>query len=328
MRYQLALLAVLPLGESVFTAIRRGGADSRRMVFAQAGRLVLAGSAAMLVFVPQMIAWNAIYGHCLVSPLILAHSWLHPDFGRILFSSDRGYFYWTPMTIAMLGGMIAALVFKKKGIAAEPALPLSDFHQFDFAASERDEFWSQRKQRASSAAARQRETLTCLLVAFAAQVYLLASVTGDGVFLGTAFGYRHLTEATVLLVPGLAWLLQSSGTRSRGVWLAMGATLCVWNVLLMAQYHREILPRQAGADLSALWESCMKLESAWPQGMLLFLAGPVLISMTLLLWRHQPAKQDAVDAILHRFEFLEKRRTARRERRARVKKKSVAKTPR
>jgi len=323
MRYQLALLALLPVGESVFTARRRGSGS----IFGQVGRLALAGGAATLVFVPQMIAWKAIYGHYLLSPLVLAHSWLHPDFERILLSTDRGYFYWTPINIMLVAGMIAALLPRNKSLAGaacskaivvafelaapardlpfEPAAPASDIAEFEI---------------------RQRETLTCLLLAFAAQVYLLASVTGDGVFLGTSFGYRHLTEATILLAPGLALLLQSGTPARQSVLLALCGMLCIWNVLLMAQYHREILPRQAGAELQALFESCLTLDRTWPQGMLLFLAGPALVCTVLLLRRWPSEEMEAVDATPRPFDFLRKRKQANPRRQARIKKKSLAKT--
>jgi hypothetical protein len=249
MRWQLALLALLPAGEFVLEAWRDRREQSARTLLAGAGRLALAGCAAVVVFLPQMIAWKVVYGQWLVSPVQLAHSWLHPDFERVLLSTDRGLFYWTPLTLVALFGCLLALIL---GVGL--------------------------RNRAD------RAQLLLLLATFATQVYFLASVSGPGVFLGSAFGQRQLTEGVVLLAPGLALLFEAVPRRPAQGLFAVCLALAVWNVLLMAEYHFEILPRQAGADLATLLANLGRLLRQRHVHCLVFLAGPALLAAALL-WR-------------------------------------------
>jgi hypothetical protein len=257
MRWQLALLAVLPAGECVLEVWQARADRSERRLPARAVRLGLAGLAAFALFLPQMVAWKVVYGQWLVSPLPLGHRWLRPDLGRVLLSTDRGLFYWTPLTLVLVLGCLLALV-RGAGHQGRPSRPSL------------------------------RQPLLLLLVAFAVQVYFFASVTGQGVYLGSAFGYRFLTEGIVLLAPGLAWLLETAPPRRRQALIAICFTLCVFNVLLMAQYHRGILPREAGADPSTLLTNLGRLALSWPIGLLVFLVGPAM--QAICLWRAKPER--------------------------------------
>jgi len=255
MRYQLALFAVLPAGEFLFATFRRGEPVSWRSIGGGSGKLALAGLCSTIVFIPQMIAWKVVYGHYLVAPLALAHCWLQPDLSRILLSTDRGFFYWTPLTFLLVVAQFWFLMRK---------------HPAD-----------------SESIAGSRQPVALLLAALALQVYLLASVTGDVVCLGSAFGYRQLTECTVMLAPPMAVLLQRGFSGHRAFWMTLCLALCAWNMNLLALYHFEILPRQGGADLSTLVAKAWRLPGAWPAGFILFLSGPAMLGMYLFNRRQE-----------------------------------------
>jgi hypothetical protein len=104
-----------------------------------------------------------------------------------------------------------------------------------------------------------RECLWLLFLGFATQVYLVASLWGEQLYLGSAFGFRQLTECGVVLAPGLAVLLQRAhGFRFRLVCLA-GGILVVWNLVLMSQYRYGWIPADAGAEPSELLANTLRL---------------------------------------------------------------------
>jgi hypothetical protein len=220
---------------------------------AGAGLLALAALCSILLFIPQMIGWRLVYGQWLLAPIALKRCWADPDFTRILLSADRGYVYWTPLTLILAVFLIT--------------MP-----------------WRAGRQEAAPISPRWRQQVILLGCVLIAQIYLLASITGDGVFLGSAFGYRHLTECTVLLAPAMAWALQSASPVGRMAWTVLFMGLCFWNELLMALYHREILPRNGGGDLSELISKAGGIARAWPRGFALFLSGPILFA-ACLKWR-------------------------------------------
>src|SRR5262249_53679505 len=147
-----------------------------------------------------------------------AAHWLRPSLWEILFSQDRSLFYWTPLcAVAFLGLLLM-----------RPS--------------------------------RQTEAAALLLAAFGVQVYALGSVWGKGeylepmgnfagAFLSKAYGMRHLTEAVVVLGPGLAFLLEWAAGRRPGVArraacalvCACGLLLTLVNLLLVFQYADQLL---------------------------------------------------------------------------------------
>jgi hypothetical protein len=178
----------------------------------------------------------------------LARNWTEPALFRVLLSGDRSFFYWTPLTILLFLGTLVAMTQPAQKRVTDSRFPMINPKPF-----------------------------IVLLAAFVVQVYFLASIAGDGVFLGTSFGNRQLTESTVLLVPGLAWLIEAVSKRWRRILIGVGAALCIWNLLLMAQYHRGLVPRNAGADLVTLLKNAILLPQVWPAGVAVFLLGPALL---------------------------------------------------
>jgi hypothetical protein len=106
-RWQNALFAILPAWDAVVgLTAALSTADKAR------ARRVLAGGAvfsicAAVAFVPQMIAWHAIYGSWLaVSPLGPKIRWADPQLADILWSSRNGLFSWSPILYAGAIGLV------------------------------------------------------------------------------------------------------------------------------------------------------------------------------------------------------------------------------
>jgi hypothetical protein len=131
--------------------------------------------------------------------------------------------------------------------------------------------------------ARHRPQLALLALAFAAQVYALASIRGTYVDLGASFGYRYLTESYVALAPGLAILLE----RANETWfrriVALGCGLVYWNLLLIDQFCHFILPPEAGGGPGQLLAGLWQLLHRRPVEVGAFAVVPVLL--TLLAFR-------------------------------------------
>jgi hypothetical protein len=241
MRWQLATFALLPAGESVLQC-RRAGWTMRPLL-----GLAAAGLGALIGFLPQVVAWQVVYGHWLATPTTPAHNWLDPAWGRVLLSTDRGLFSWTPLTLLALLGLGAGTV-------------------------------RSRSERTEGSAAGKWEPLALLLAAFMVQVYVVASLLGEEVWLGVSFGFRFLTEAGVALAPGLALLLE----RARGRWLSflggLGCVLVLGNLLLICQYRYGLVPAAGGAEPAALLANVGRLV-ARKKGVLIgqALAAPALL---------------------------------------------------
>jgi hypothetical protein len=217
MRWQLFTLALLPAGEALLgnPSVRVG--TTRRL-----GLLALAALGAFLAFMPQLTAWQCVYGRWLPSPIPVSHNWLNPAWWQVLFAEDRGLCYWTPLALVGACASLACAWRLRTGPAVLP------------------------------------------LVAFALQVYVLASLWGTGVYLGAAFGFRQLTESLVLLAPGLAYLLGRVPGRYFSLACAVGGLLAFWNLLLICEYRYSLLPADGGADLATMAATGLRLLSRKP----------------------------------------------------------------
>ncbi len=239
MRWQLVTFAVLPVGECVL-AFKHG----RRSTIVG---LALAGLGAVLAFLPQVVAWCAVYGRPFVVSLSVGTNWTSPDFRRVLLDVDRGLFYWTPITLVACLGFVCW--FQRTG----PAKP-------------------------QAATGPEGEALALLLAAFALQVYVLASLWGAAVQLGVSYGLRHFTETAVVLGPGLALVLARGGPRQFRLVLGLACVLVLWNLLVICQYRYGWIPAAAGASPAELLGNVPRLIAA--KRFLLVgqvFAGPVLL---------------------------------------------------
>jgi hypothetical protein len=183
MRWQLATFCVIPALEAAWLAARPMSLRRRLGVVV---RLTAAAVTTVLVFSPQFLARYLVYGNALGGLQHTGNNWLSPDVWRLLFSTDRSLFYWTPITLPAFAAMA---------------------------------YWAARARGAA---------LAIVTVAVVVQIYTLSALLGPGVFLGWSFGCRFLTETCILLVPGLAIVLDRAGPE-RGRWVVLfGGGLVAW----------------------------------------------------------------------------------------------------
>jgi hypothetical protein len=244
-RWQLATFALLPAGEALLACRQAWCARPWRVPVRPALLLGLGGLAAAVMFLPQMVAWRCVYGHWLVSPMRLSHNWLSPGLWDVLGSQNRSLFYWTPISLLACLGYL---------------------------------WWRRRPESAESAGG---APLALLVGAFVVQVYVLASIRGTGVFLGSAYGFRQLTEALVALAPGLALLLDRAGPRLYRGLCVVGCVLAAWNLLLICEYRYLLIPADAGAPLARLLGNLPRLAHGKPVIVIAQLAAAVLLGVLL-----------------------------------------------
>jgi hypothetical protein len=87
-----------------------------------------------------------------------------------------------------------------------------------------------------------RRIVICLLVMFAAQVYVSGSV--DTWTVAGSFGQRRFLGTSVALVTGLAALLHDARGRRRAALCGAIALSVWWNLGLMAQFGAGMMDRQ------------------------------------------------------------------------------------
>ena len=174
--------------------------------------LAIVGAAAFaLTYLPQMLAYTALNGRAGPTEVVSRKmSWTSPHFFSVLLSPEHGFFFWTPL--AVLG--LAGLVLLASG-------------------------------RASHAASDARWIGTLALVMFTLQVYITGAVESWTV--AGAFGQRRFVAVTPLVALGLAVLLHQARGRAGGLRLALaaGIVVCIWwNLGLMAQFGLHTMDRQ------------------------------------------------------------------------------------
>jgi hypothetical protein len=104
MRWQDAILTLAVLVDLVWR-VRAGQPIQRAAVNA-----VLAGLAALVVFTPQMVVWQVLYGRPLAIPQGggFMH-WSTPAIVEVLVSNRRGLLTWTPVIAAAIAGLLPLL---------------------------------------------------------------------------------------------------------------------------------------------------------------------------------------------------------------------------
>jgi len=117
-RWQNALFALLPGVDAAEIFLKNGRTgDSRRLRAAAIGSLLFLVCAA-IGFLPQMLAWKAIYGAFVArSPVGPEIRWTHPHLVDILFSARNGLFSTSPILYLAAAGLAAFAI-------ARPAIGL------------------------------------------------------------------------------------------------------------------------------------------------------------------------------------------------------------
>jgi hypothetical protein len=222
-RWQLAALMWLPAAEGILVVLNPS-VRTRTSVWRTLGQLSLATAVAALAFSPQVFAWHAVYGPWLVTPFPTAHNWLDPCWWEVLAGQDRGFFYWTPLTFLACLGYFYLL-------GRGPA----------------------------TCGSGKRAPALILCGAFLIQVYVIASLWGERLYLGAAFGFRQLTESVVTLAPGLAMLLGTAWPRRFLMLAVLGGVLVLWNLLLISMYRYGWIPADRGVAPLTLVENAVRL---------------------------------------------------------------------
>ena len=112
-RFQAAVYGILPVWVWLCRAGRAG--DVRGL--ARAALAVIAGALPPVAL--QMLAWKTVYGSWVVYSYGAEGEkffWLKPAVREVLFSANHGLFYWHPLLLAGLAGLIA-LAWSKGGLA-------------------------------------------------------------------------------------------------------------------------------------------------------------------------------------------------------------------
>ena len=186
----------------------RSGDHTRVVTYLK--RLAAGTVMAAVCYVPQVVAYLTLNGR--IGPSSYVENkmvWFAPYAASVLISPQHGLFVWTPLVIVALAGVGLVLATGSARIPATQA----------------------------------RRIAVCLLAMFAAQVYISGSVESWTVA-GT-FGQRRFVGTTIILVIGLAAIMQSSVRQLiRGAML-MTVVICMWwNLGLMAQFGAGLMDRQ------------------------------------------------------------------------------------
>ena len=168
----------------------------------------IAGAAAFAVAcAPQTAAYLVLNGHLGPSRLVTRKmTWTSPHALQILLSPEHGLVFWTPLVVVALAGVV---------------LLVADRGRPD----------------------RTRAFALCLLLMTVAEIYVVGSLeswTAAG-----AFGQRRFVGLTVVLVVGLARMLDGAPSRVRRGAVATLVVVCVWwNVALAVQFGAGMMDRQ------------------------------------------------------------------------------------
>jgi hypothetical protein len=176
--------------------------------------VVAAAVTGAVVSLPQ--AWAYVYVNGSLGPNRLVGrkmSWSAPHFVEVMFSADHGLFFWTPLGLIAIAGLVV-LWFRGSEVPG-------------FATRER------------------RRVVLCLLAMFALQVYVNGSVESWTV--AGAFGQRRFVCLTAIFIVGLAawWpLARAWPAAARRAGAALLVVCVWWNLGLMFQFGTNTMDRQ------------------------------------------------------------------------------------
>jgi hypothetical protein len=178
--------------------------------------VALAGGIAFIIgYLPQLLAYQALNGAPRPSPLVTRKMFWHaPHALQVLADPQHGWFFWTPLVVLALIGLI--WLAARAGAAAG--------HETDGA---RDV----------------RQIAVSMLLMIAGQIYVSGAVESWTV--AGAFGQRRFVAVTILLVVGLAAL--QSRIVSRGAKVVANIAIVVavwWNLALTAEFGTGMMDRQ------------------------------------------------------------------------------------
>jgi hypothetical protein len=125
-RWQNAIFAILPAIDSAAGLVRAWRQRDRDLALGTLRDGLAFTAAATVAFLPQMLAWRAIYGHFLaISPIGPEIRWRAPQVQDILWSSRNGLFSMSPLLyLAAIGLLLFARSVRRVGVAALVAIAM------------------------------------------------------------------------------------------------------------------------------------------------------------------------------------------------------------
>ena len=213
-REQDLFIAIGPMVDYVVQmsrAVRSGHRSPAEVVW----KAAIGVAAVAVCFLPQAIAYLTLYGHIGPSPDVQQKmTWTAPNAWRVLVSPSNGWFFWTPLALPALAGLIALA---------------SGYSRTDSGI-------------ATVHAGDRRWIAGICLVMVGSQIYVSGSLdtwAGAG-----SFGQRRLVGLTIFLVIGLAALLQvvRAGPARFGVNAVIMLSIW-WNLGLIAQFGTGLMNR-------------------------------------------------------------------------------------
>jgi hypothetical protein len=178
--------------------------------------VALAGGIAFIIgYLPQLLAYQALNGAPRPSPLVTRKMFWHaPHALQVLADPQHGWFFWTPLVVLALIGLI--WLAARAGAAAG--------HETDRA---RDV----------------RQIAVSMLLMIVGQIYVSGAVESWTV--AGAFGQRRFVAVTIFLVVGLAGLQSRIVSRGAKVVANMAIVVAVWwNLALTAEFGTGMMDRQ------------------------------------------------------------------------------------
>ena len=165
---------------------------------------ILAFVAFVIVFTPQLAAYQAINGRFGPSPTVSRKMyWTSPHALEVLLSPSHGLFFWTPLALIAAAGLVWLAISTTGGT---------------------------------------RRLAVAMMAMMAATVYVTGSV--DSWSLAGAFGQRRFINLTPLLVVGFATLLSGMTGLARTTVVVLCAVCVWWNLALMAMFGANLMSRQ------------------------------------------------------------------------------------
>jgi hypothetical protein len=178
-------------------------------------KVAAAGVVAFFVgYLPQLIAYQALNGFPRPSPLVTRKMfWYSPHALQVLLDPEHGFFFWTPLALVALAGLIL--------LSARTTAVIAD----------------------GTVTPDVRQIAGCMLLMVAMQVYISGAVESWTV--AGAFGQRRFVAVTIFLVIGLAafrrWADSFAARMVTNVLIAM----CVWwNLALTLEFGTSMMDRQ------------------------------------------------------------------------------------
>jgi hypothetical protein len=214
-REQDAFFVVGPLldfGRTSLRALRGRNEHAGPGLGALLGRASLGVLAAAVTYLPQALAYLALNGHIGPSRLVARKmTWTAPHALDVLLSPSHGFFFWTPLAVLALVGLLALAA--GAGASTKPAEP------------------------------ERRWIAMCLLAMVAAQVWIAGSVESWTV--AGAFGQRRFVALTLVLTVGVAAFLGlATAPAPRRVAATLIGLSVWWNLGLLVQFGAGLMDRQ------------------------------------------------------------------------------------